>query len=331
MLGIPVANGKMKAIILLTGVFLILFAGLRGEMVGVDYSNYNEIYTVIRSSGIFSIAAEPTFVLLSILLPSLRLLMIIFAAISISIKFKALSEITPFVLLSVSVWFANYFMIQEMNQVRAAAAISILLYGVRFIMREELLKFSLVVIGAALFHYSALVFFPLYFINKSKIEIIYSFLIPVAYALHLAGIGLIELMTYLPIPVLQAKLDAYNYLYSMGLYTDISLYSPVIFFRIIIIYVLISNWKTIQNKNKYFIILLKSSILSIVLLVLFSGLPAISIRISEIFASTEIILLPFLLYVYKPRKIILLLVFMIGLLLLSDNLFIRQFVNKYSF
>jgi len=332
-LGIHSYKHSRQLWVILVCAMLVCFAGFRAPEVSGDYINYIDFFKNIKgSAGLNFIAfVEPSFVLFSFLLPSLRWVVLLYALLGVLFKVYGIKNLTPFAFLSFALWFSNYFLVQEMNQIRAGVAIGLLLLSIPYIVNRNLCHFSLLVALATMFHYSALVFFPLYFLNSKKIPPFYFVFIPLAYLLHAGGIGFINILNHIPIAALHSKLEAYNYLYSIGLFTEISLYSPVIMFRLIILYILLSKWKTLQTQNRYTVVLLKSAVLSIALLILFSGLPVFSIRISEIFASAEIILLPFLLYLYRPSYAVVLFLFLIGLLLLCDNLFYRHFVNRYTF
>lgn len=316
-----------------TGIILFIIVASRGKEVGGDYQNYEYYYQIINSNNKGELIAfvEPTFVILSKLLPDIRSVIIAYAFLGIYFTVIAINKLTPFGFLSLAIWSSNFFLIQEMNQIRVAVAISILLISIQFIPKRKSTYFFLLIIAATSFHYSAILFAPLYFTNYRKLHPAYYFLIPLAYLLNIFGIGFLEILKGIRIDVLQGKLEIYNNLYAQGQYTKINIYNPLILSRIVMIYLLMGNWERISLENKYFIILIKCYVLSIVLLIMFSKLPVFGYRISEVFGIVEFIVIPFLLFVYRPRQLILIIIFFFGLFFLSIDLFYNKFLTAYSF
>lgn len=332
LIGIHTYRKRVFVYIITASVFLVLFAGLRGKDVSSDYSTYSEYFQNIhrqRSLQFISLI-EPTFIFVSYYLPTVRAVMIFFSLLAISFKLVAFNRLTPFVFFSVAIWFSSFFLVQEMNQIRAAVATGLLLLSIPSIIDKKALHFFLIIFVASLFHYSALVFIPIYFLNSIKVQFLYFLIIPVSYLLNALGIGFLDILKHVHITIVESKLEDYNTLYSMGMYTKINIYNPIILLRILIIYGLLLNTKKIHAKNRYYIILVKSYVISISILVLFSTLPAFSLRVSDIFGIVEIILLPFFLYVYNPKFLIILLLFMFSAFILSIDLFYNKFLNPYS-
>lgn len=332
LLSIHTYNRPSKVYLYLTGLFLILFAGLRGKDVSSDYSTYIEFFLDIKQQGelkLFSLV-EPSYIIISYLLPTVRAVMIVFALLAVSIKLYAINTMTPFVFFSITLLFSSFFLVQEMNQIRAAVATGILLLSIPSIFDKKLFSFCVLIIVAMLFHYSAIVFFPLYFLSNSKIQRFYFLVIPAAYLLNLLGIGFLDILKHIHINFVESKLEAYNELYSMGMYTKINIYNPIVILRIAIIYTLLVNSKQLSLKNRYFIVLMKSYIISIAVLVLFSNLPVFSLRVSDIFGIVEILLIPFFFYIYKPKSLIVLFILLFSSLILCVDLFYNKFLNPYT-
>jgi hypothetical protein len=64
-------------------------------------------------------------------------------------------------------------------------------------------------------------------------------------------------------------------------------------------------------------------------LVLFSDIPALGARASELLMPVEIILIPYLLYVFRQKQIALVLILSIAFIFLSLNLFYSSLVTPY--
>jgi len=330
--GIHTYKRQCTVYLLVAGLFLALFAGLRGKDVSSDYSTYIDFFQEIKAEGTLNLISlvEPTFVIIAYILPTIKAVMIVFAVLAVSIKLLALNKMTPYIFFSVALLFSSFFLVQEMNQVRAAVATGLLLLSVPSILDKKLFYFCLIIAFAMLFHYSAIVFFPLYFLNNYKVQRFYFLIIPASYLLNLLGIGFLDILKHVHINFVESKLEAYNELYSMGMYTKINIYNPIIVIRIAIIYALLANARQLSLKNRYFIILIKSYVISISILVLFSSLPVFSLRVSDIFGIVEIVLIPFFFYIYNPKLLVALLIFLFGSLILCIDLFYNKFLNPYT-
>jgi hypothetical protein len=217
-----------------------------------------------------------------------------------------------------------------MNQIRAGAAIGILLLSIPPLIEKKLFKFILLILIAAQFHFSALIFLPLYFLNSTKINKIYYFLIPASYVLYILGIGLIELLSQINVSFLQGKIEAYKLLLDQGMYSKLNVFNPLALIRIALIYLFLYNWETLAAKNPYFIIMLKVYIFSVVVMVLLAGLPAFALRVSDMFSIMEILLIPFLFYLFRSKYTALLIVLGLCGLFLFLDLFYNKFLDPYS-
>ena len=65
--------------------------------------------------------------------------------------------------------FCTEFFFWSMNGIRQFTAMSIFLFSIKYILDKQLIKFTLTLIFAGLFHKSAFIFFPLYFIPYKKL------------------------------------------------------------------------------------------------------------------------------------------------------------------
>jgi hypothetical protein len=332
-IGIYYYDQPAKLYLIPIGLFLTLFAGLRGADVSSDYSTYAEYFDLVTHTNTISELTfiEPSFVLFSRLFFNVRGVIIVYAFLSVIIKLRALEKITPFVYYSIALWFSHFFLVLEMNQIRAGLAISVLMLGYPFILEKKLLNYIGVVFVATLFHYSAVVFLAFYCINKDKVNLVYFLIIPIAYLLNALGFGFMEILSRINIAVIQSKIEAYNLLYSMGSYTKINVYNPVVLMRVGLIYVFLYNWKYLAEQNAYFVILIKAYVIAIVCMLLFASLPVFGLRISDLFGMVEIILLPFLFYLVKEKYLVLLFLFIFGFLIMALDLYYNNFLAPYTF
>jgi hypothetical protein len=331
-LGVFYYDKPAKLYLIPLGIFLTLFAGLRGSLVSSDYSTYAEYFELVtHTNNIAELTfIEPSFVLFSRLFFNVRGVILVYALLSIAFKLKAFEKITPFIYYSIALWISHFFLVLELNQIRAGLAISILLCGFPYIVDRKLIKFLVIVFVATLVHYSAIIYLPFYFLNTKKVTPFYFVIIPLSYILNALGFGLIEILSRIPLSVIQDKIEAYNLLFSLGSFTKINVYNPIVLLRVGFIYIFLFNWKFLAEKNAYFVILLKAYVIAIVCMLLFARLPVFGLRLSDLFGMVEIVLLPFFFYLFKEKYLVLLFLLIFGLLIMSIDLYYNSYLGPYT-
>ena len=286
------------------GLILVLIAGFRSENICRDYSEYRRYFEGIKDSGnIFFL--EPTFVLITIFCSKVEWLMLIYATLGVFINLIGIKRLTNLYFYSLLIYFSSSYILHEMTQIRVGVAIAFFLLSIKHIEDRNAYKFIAFVILASLFHYSALIILPLYFIRSKSVNIIfYSFLIPTCYLLHFLGIHFSQLLG-----ILNAGEDIQQKILiqqeAIGLSNEapkINLFNIVQILKIILIYVLLWKRKVISKNNVYFNILIKIYIFSIAFFILFADIPVFAFRLSEMYGAVEIILVPMLVYILTPKS-----------------------------
>lgn len=167
-------------LLILAGSFLSLFIPLvlRGITVGVDYVRYKDtFYEIVNSTYVDENTVGwlgwPFVFLVKSLAPLLFDNYIIFYGLicSIGLVFlyaAVLRSKIPWLSLLLFVAFCLYF--QMFNQMRQIIAICIILYSIKYIQQERIIKFIATVGFAGIFHVTALLFLPMYFLARLKIN-----------------------------------------------------------------------------------------------------------------------------------------------------------------
>jgi hypothetical protein len=285
------------------GVVLILVAGLRSEDICRDYNTYRTYYEDIKNGG-NHFFAEPTFVLITLITPRIEWLMLIYATLSITIIFVGIKRLTEFYFFSILIYFSTGFIMHEMTQIRVGVAAALLLLCIEPIFSRNFIKFLIISLIAASFHFSALIILPFYFFRPNKFNIlIFSLIIPASYLLHILGIHLTSLLYLFPIggDVHQKLMMQIQSMTATGKIAPINVFNIIQLLRIVLIAVLIWKSSLLQNSNKYFNILVKIYIFSVASFVLFADIPVFSFRISELLGVVEIILLPMIIYLIRQK------------------------------
>lgn len=320
---IPLESIKIKYLFFISiAIIMILVVGFRNGDYVMDYSIYSEIYETDSDD-----ITEPAFVFISYILHMVSsnsiYLFVLFAFLGVSLKFVAIKQLTELWFLSIVIYCSYLFVLHEITQIRAGVASAFLLLCVKPIYEKDLKRFLLFSFLAFSFHYSAIVFFPLWFLghNPQKKWLFVS--IPLGYLAYFLHLNIIYT---LPIPGIEEKIELYIKVKELkgDIWDAINVFNPLILARITFFYFMLWKYNLIILHNKYFTILIKIYCFSIMSIFLFSVLPVVAFRISELLSSIEIILIPLLFYSIKERMVSKILVVIIG----SAFLCILLFYNK---
>lgn len=311
-----------------SSIFLFLFAAFRKAGIDRDYQGYLEYYNDILHHSFSRV--EPFFIIITQFVDKLfhnpSFVFIIYAFLGVFLKLYAINKLTTFRLLSLLIYFSNFFLLFEMTQIRVGVAAGLLLLCIEPIREKKLGKFLILAVLATLFHYSALIIFPLYFLKSDKLNrIVYALLIPVSYLIFYSKWNLFFFFDYVPIPLVKIKMS--SYFYNASVNNSINVFNLVHLSRLIIAFLFLWKWKLFTEINSYSIILIKIYILSLFAFVAFGSVPGFSSRISELLMIVEIILIPFLSVLLKPKYLSVPLVIGIGLTFLTFSLFYTKLLK----
>ena len=318
------------AVFVFLGFILILIAAFRSEEGNPDYKIYLRYFE--EQDFLF---VEPTFVVLSKMVsflfgPYPIFIFIIYAILGVTLKFIAIKQLSKLYFLSIVVYIGNFFILHDMIQIRAGVASALLLLCIKPIYDRNLKNFLIITLLAVLFHVSAIVILPLWFLPKIRERILVLLLymiIPIACIIYFLKTNLIFI---LPIPVIQEKIDLYIELQDSGVenaLTEINVFNYLFLFKIFIFYFLLIKYKVLLFHNKYALILLAIYGIGLFSYAALATIPVFAGRISGLFEIVEIILIPFLYYAISPKFISKLLVVFWGLGMILIHLFRSKLIS----
>lgn len=175
----------------LIGCILVLFAGLRADIIGPDTLNYKYIYEDIRRFGINNLGffflteseqdAEPGFIVFQYLISRL-------GGYNLFKFLCAIIQVVPAVLLiyrystnkcfSFIIFFClPVYLMMSMSMMRQGLAWGIFLLGFHYILERKFWKYTLTIAIAFMFHSTSLILLPLYFLYKIPYRRIYNWLV----------------------------------------------------------------------------------------------------------------------------------------------------------
>ena len=294
---------------------LILIAGLRDKNLVRDYENYEWFFNMNLK------VVEPTFAWITffvknIIHGSVKSFMVIYAFLSIFIKWKAIEEYSSYPALSFTVLIGDLFLLHECTQIRAGVAVSILLLSLKSIYNKNFKQYCFFIIFASLFHISSLVMIPLYFLKPNKINRTgWLFFILLGYVLVMFNFNPMLLASKFIGGYIGKKLV--NYTSGAGAESiSANVFSIYTLSKLFILLVLYWKIDIVKKSNKYAVLLLKIQSISIFSLCFFAQNLTAALRISEFYTVVDILLFPLVVSIIKEKKVarILLICFCIGLL-----------------
>lgn len=330
-------------IFVISGVILVLFAGLRGKNVDADYNSYLYKFNNIPNISILftnptlffsKIKVEPSMIIIfsfvkSIFKNGFPLVIFIYALFSVTLKLKAIFKMTDFVMLSALIYFSGIFLLQDMTQIRAAFATGFLLLSIPNILNRDFKKYYLYILMAICFHYSAIIFAPFYFFNTKKINktLYFSILIiPIIFAL--LKLTPFDFLHHFKLGIYSEKIDAYL----IGQRWErraINLFNFSIIFQIIVcaFFILFSE----KTNNKFAVLLTKINCFGVALFYIFSSSPVLAFRLSDILGIVQIVLIPYLIYIIKPKALAEGIVILISMAYFLNQALVNPILKPYTF
>lgn len=201
-------------------VFLSVVSGFRYG-VGTDFFGYVNYFNLIDSG--YTLSVEPGFRFLSTMFSTMNFnsqaLFLTLSILTMTFIYKGINYYTKgdytykpvlYIILLIFTFFPS------LNGARQALAAAIIFYASRFIVEKNFFKFSIWVFFAALFHYSSIIFFGLYFIATKDFKRI-TLLIVLFFSFFLAKFGMINgFLEYILLNFSFLDIGGYieNYLYS---------------------------------------------------------------------------------------------------------------------
>lgn len=313
-------------IFILLGILLILIAAFRNGESFRDYDMYVNMF-----QGNNDTIVEPSFVFIRFIVKFFLgdnsiYLFIIFAIIGVSLKFIAIKQLTELWFYSILIYLSNFFILHEMTQIRVGVASALFLLCIKPIYERNLKRFLLFAFLAFTFHFSALIILPLWFLNTKPQKTWLIILVPISYIIYFLGVNFI---TVIPISGIKEKIEIYQQLQELGGEESlpVNVFNLVFLTKIFLYYFFIYKYDLLLSYNVYFPLVIKIYCISLVSYIIFSQISAFATRISELFGIVEIILIPFVFYIFRPIYFSKLLVIFIGFSFLLIVLFYVKLIE----
>lgn len=249
-----------------------------------DYAMYRHLY---ESGGLGGGKRdiEPTFPLIVSISPSFITLLAIYAVLSVGTHLWAIIRNSPNIWLAMMIYLTYTFVLHDMIQMRAAVAVGLMLIGIRYIVeRNWMVYFSLCVV-AILFHYSAMIMLPLYFLPRKRlVKWVWISVMVVCMILGFFETQLGMLTRYIPLGIVEAYLKAYV---GSRDYSVLAL-GPIRIIECLLVIFIIANIDKIQKKYPYAVISVLIYMMSLIVYILCGDIPVLQSRVGEFYGAAGI-------------------------------------------
>ncbi|MCQ4035374.1 EpsG family protein [Kaistella montana] len=316
-----------KILFLFTLIILILFAAFRDGKSVNDYELYVGAWywasyekTTIEASFIF---------IRDILRDGLRLhylsIFIIYAILGVVTKLFAIKKIANNFYLAVLIYLSHFYILHELTQMRAGVAAGFILLAIAPLYNRNIKQFLFLTSIAIVFHYSAVLMLPLWFVRTNKNTKFLYYLVPIGIVFYVTGFNFIQ---KIPIPYFQTKLDTYQKLTEDGVegYAKINVFNAFYLLRVLIFYFVMIFRHKIAEHSKYFYLLLRIEGISLFALPTLAIIPAIAYRVHEFLGIVELVLYPLIIYAFRIRIVGYFVVIMIALIMFCVNIFYNKLI-----
>ena len=206
-----------KQLYIAFSIVLIIFAALRNN-VGLDFGSYRDNYELIHSSNVSILSLpfgfnnmEPLFQFVNYFSPSFRFFVIACVGLGVLSKIVFFYRNFNAKLFCLFLYFCSVYLYYDFGIVRQGIAISIIWYSFKYIKKKKFLKFLVGIIIASLFHITALICLPIYFLgNKEYSGKFYVLLLILSF---------IVMSLFEPVMILLSKLNLGFISYKLTAYT----------------------------------------------------------------------------------------------------------------
>lgn len=310
-------------------IFMFGIAAFKPMGVDRDADVYLNYYYAFSS-----IDVEPTFEIISSIARNIfgtpQFIFVCYALLSVSIRSYGITRLTDLWLISLLIWLSNFYILQDLTQIRAAVATAIFTCSLICLQNRERGKYMVLIIIATFFHYSAMVYAFLVLLSNKPLGRIWKYVLIIFPIIGFAiAVLKIDLITYIPIPYIQERVELYESARDVvkSEMADINVFNIVYLIKIVMFYLLLWKEKVISQYVTNFPLFIKIFAFSIITFTMLSFLPVLAFRVSEMFGVIEVLIIPYLIYMVKPKACGKIIVVCYATIILFSNLLYNKLLT----
>lgn len=329
---IPFKNKKSDSPIypfaFLSYFIVVIFSGLRYG-IGTDYFSYEYVFFNIHTDNQYNSGLEYGFYYLSKILPQNQdgffALIFLLSFITnfifyLAIKKQIKNSVESSRSLIIILFFITGFYFLPFNGVRQGVAIAFILYSYQFIKNRSLFQFSLSIVLAMLFHKSAILFFPIYFLYNLQLSRKFGVLL-VLLCFLITKLNILNYVTSYAISSLDDKYSRYIQSPPDFGGSGLGVYLYILLFLFIYITSHVIKIKESREKEFLFLFMLFSIGISLRVIALEN---IIFVRPSYYFTVFDIFFIPLFLSLFNKNKLII----TVGIIIIYLTTFIASIANS---
>jgi hypothetical protein len=285
------------------GILFIFIIGFRGKT-GIDTLNYIDAFdhagTIFNWKNKETTAySEHGFYFITVILKSvfdnISFYFFVISCLTLIPLLKSICFYCVYPILGFYVYFARFLFARDMNQIRAALAIAVIIYALRYLIKNKPYNYTIIVIITIFIHHSMIVAIFFLFLYNKKIS--FRFCVFLLIMSMIIGIKIGDWVK--PILLLTNVRTFSRYIGTENL----GINNPVIYYQIFLCLILFYYEKRLSSIQQGYYVLRNAYLYSTVILILTCNLGEIGGRMATLFATCEIFIVPSLIYVIRPRII----------------------------
>lgn len=271
--------------VIFTAIFAMMIATCLGRDETLpDYRMYMNLYNA-GGMALGHKDMEPSFLFLTKISPTFMVMLAYYAVLSGITHIWAIIKNSPNIWIAVGAYIAFFFILHDMIQIRAAVAAGLILMAVRYQAERKWIIYFILIGIAIFFHYSAIIFVPLYFFPKHNLnKAFWGGLMFLAMVLALFDIQLGSLAKYIPLGIVESYV--YNYLGNRE-YVGGKL-GPMRIIECLILIYMIFNVDNVKERYPYSPFVLALMVCSEIAYLLLGDIPVLQTRMGELLGVVNI-------------------------------------------
>lgn len=307
----PIDKKRRDIILGLVFAILAFYVGSRDILAWSDTEVYRMSFNETKPLSEFTFFdnvfgySERGFFLLGVLVKTFTSSVVAYftfiAALTYLFLFDDLRKLSIYPFIGLCVYLARFMTGREMTQIRAALAIAVIIWGTRYVKRNEYWKCLAVIILAYYFHTSAIVALPMLFFNKftfSKVQIywglVLSFIIAGFYG------GFIKDFVSSSDFVNEMARSYVEEGSEKAFSNDLT--NPMIYYQVFILFIFTYFEDKLSKLTPYYYVIRNAYFYSTVILIVLCQYAVLAARTSTIFATYEIAMIPLFVMLFRPQN-----------------------------
>lgn len=246
------------------------------------------------------------------------------AGLSFYFLYKFLREYCIYPVLGLAVYISRFMLGRNFTQIRSGLAYLIILVGIKYVTERDWKRYFLIVFIAWLFHRSALIAIPLYFLGMINIK---KWHIIVGIAISFIIGGIFNEQLEMIITDNASDLQIRSYTVGVEIEKAKGLANPVIYFQTIILLFYTFAENTLKTTTRHYYTFRNGYFYSTMILITFCHYLGLSGRVSTLFATLELILIPSSIFIFNKRNRA---IAFIGIGIILGYFFYAKFYNALS-